>query len=322
MNDQDTALAIATAPGQVRKYSEDQIGVLKRTVAQGTSDDEFSLFMAVAERTGLDPFARQIYAVMRWSQKEGREVMTIQTGIDGYRALAERTGRYGGQLGPMWCDDEGKWTEVWLSRKFPSAAKVAVLHRDFSEPLWAVARWDSYAQKGKNGEPVYQWKIMPDVMIAKCAEALALRRAFPQELSGLYTAEEGTEVGDVQEVTARRPRLVEDDKPPAAEAEAVEGEVVPPTPKPAPKPRATRKPAASKVDASNEQQAPLSGDGDSNKARHDLKTTLDAKFPDEQERVQWMEENAPKGVRGTNVAIGDMSDDEVDAALAVLGNAD
>lgn len=174
-------------------FTAEQIGLIKRTICKGSTDDELSLFTNQCKRTGLDPFSKQIHAVMRWDTKAGRNIMSIQVGIDGFRLVAQRSGEYEGQTAVQWCDKQGTWMDVWVHDGFPVAAKVGVYRKGFKEPLFATALWSEYSQQyfkegGWHLSPM--WKQMPVLMLAKCAEALALRKAFPAELSGLYSPEE------------------------------------------------------------------------------------------------------------------------------------
>jgi phage recombination protein Bet len=188
---------------------ESKIDLVRRTVASGATPDELELFFHQARRAGLDPLAKQIYFVKR----QGKGV--VQVGIDGLRLIAERTGAYAG-------NDDPEFTAP-NERGYPSSARVVVYKMVAGQrcPFSATARWDEYFPGDAQG---FQWKRMPHAMLGKCAEALALRKAFPADMSGLYVHEEMEQAGVSEVVEAPKAPSVSNAAPiPASSPAAVTG---------------------------------------------------------------------------------------------------
>ncbi len=165
--------------------SDEMLKVL-RAKHRDHSDDQFAEFVHSINRFQLDPFGNQIYSILRPVRKGSKEMKrSNQTGIDGYRLIADRTGAYAGNDDPVF-DSEGK----------PQRATVTV-HKLVGGQrcqFTATARWSEYFPGEQAG---FMWKTKPHIMLGKCAEALALRKAFPAELSGLYTHEEMEQAASV-----------------------------------------------------------------------------------------------------------------------------
>jgi phage recombination protein Bet len=167
-------------------FDSKQLAALTHLGVGNASRADLAIFFHQCVRTGLDPFARQIYMI----ERQGKQ--TIQTGIDGFRLIARRASdRAHEKLGygdTLWCGADGQWTDVWLSTDAPHAAKVTVF-RD-GEPFPGVALLSEYIATKRDGSPTQMWATKPALMLAKCAEALALRKAFPQDLSNIFTNDE------------------------------------------------------------------------------------------------------------------------------------
>lgn len=178
------------------KMTKNQIALIKTTIAKGASDDELRLFIQVCKGANLNPFLKQVHLVPRWDSKLGAETRAIQVSIDGFRAIAEGSGAYAGNEDPIFEGDvEIDYTKfenkkpVPAKMTVPRTAKVTVYKIVGGQryPFSATARWSEYYPGERNG---FQWHVRPYLMLGKCAEALALRKAFPKLLSGMYAAEE------------------------------------------------------------------------------------------------------------------------------------
>lgn len=181
------ASTVATMGG----WASEDVAVLREQIAPDTTDAELAHFARVCKATGLDPFRGQIYAIVRNDSRAPRgKRMTIQVGIDGLRRTSARTGLYQGTASEQWCASDLVWRDVWLDDEPPAAARVGVYRKGAREPIYAVATFRSYAQRTRDGRLVGLWASMPAEMLAKCAEAKALRRAFPDEAGDLYLDDE------------------------------------------------------------------------------------------------------------------------------------
>lgn len=192
----DTSNALAIAPDQTN-FTEHQRAILQHMGVENAPDADLQVFMHQCQRTGLDPFARQIHMIGRNTKNQRTQQWetkyTIQTGIDGYRVIghraADRTKATVSVEAPEWCTDDGRWLAAWSKTwGTPIAARVTIRRND--RPFTATANFDEYAQTKRDGGLTQMWTQRGAGQLAKCAEALAWRMAFPHDLAGIYIDEE------------------------------------------------------------------------------------------------------------------------------------
>lgn len=160
-------IALAAAAPVVTR---DQLDLVRRTVAVGATDAELELYLYDCKRRGVHPLDRLIHFTKRGGK------YTPVVGIDYLRGRAHETGEVAG-IDDVAYDANEKSATVTVYR----------LTRGTRYGYTATALLAEYAPAPGQD---HMWKRMPRLMLGKCAEALALRKAFPQQLGGLYVKEE------------------------------------------------------------------------------------------------------------------------------------
>ena len=182
-------------------FTPAQVAALQHIGVATNNPADVAVLFHQAKRTGLDPFRRQIYMITR-KMRDGSRKPTIQTGIDGFYEIARRAAAADGTTFGIpetyWCGDDGVWRDVWLPSQPPAAAKVVVTRGN------AVFTTVALSREYMANSPL--WQKMPARMIAKCAEALAIRKAFPDVTSGLYTTEEMAQAGPGDQPQPHQPK--------------------------------------------------------------------------------------------------------------------
>ena len=171
----------AFALAQRLKISPEKLELIRSQIAPGAPDDVLELYFERCRISGFDPFAKLLYVIGRKDRDNGRVNWTMQTSIDGFRSQAEDTREYDGQ-------DEPRFTFDSNGRLL--SATVTVYRKGMGRGISATADWAEYAIPNAP-----MWKKMPKGQLAKCAEALALRKAFPKKLQGIYTSDEMEQAG-------------------------------------------------------------------------------------------------------------------------------
>jgi len=173
-------------------FSNEQVDLIKNSICKGATNEELQFFLMACQRSGLDPFAKQIYSVPRGGQR------TIQTSVDGFRLIADRTGKYA----------PGKEPTFEYDKNGNLISATSYVMKQTKDGTWHEVSANACFNEYNAGSPL--WKKMPRAMLSKCAECLALRKSFPAEMSGLYGQEEMDQADKADHV---KPLYISDNQP-------------------------------------------------------------------------------------------------------------
>ena len=185
---------------EIRRFSDEDRAAIRALCDRQTtagknifrvSDQEFDELVIFCEEKQLNPLLKQVHFMPFFDKEKNKGTVSPHVSIEGLRLKAERTGRYVGQIGPEWCGEDGEWREAWTMHPTPpTACRVQVLRSDFTRPVSGVVMYSEFSQN------TTQWKARPAHLLSVRAEAQAFRKAFPDELGGLYMAEEAAAARD------------------------------------------------------------------------------------------------------------------------------
>jgi len=132
------------------QFSDDQIDLIKNSICKGASNEELQFFIMACQRTGLDPFAKQIYSVPRGGQR------TIQTSVDGFRLIADRSGKYA----------PGKEPTFEYDKNGSLLSATSYVKKQTRDGTWHEISANAHFDEYNANSPL--WKKMPRAMLAKC----------------------------------------------------------------------------------------------------------------------------------------------------------
>lgn len=179
-------------------------------IPTGTPKAQVTVFARTCGERNLSPFSKQIYLMARQTKQGIR--YTTQTSIDGFRSISERTNKYAGSDDYVFDEGISEYQMIKDQRMRPTTA-TATVHKILPNqqifPIKATARWDEYYPGGTQS---FMWDKMPFLMLGKCAEALALRKAFPEQLGSIYINEEMQQAEPQTEIEETKAEIVEEVK--------------------------------------------------------------------------------------------------------------